>query len=142
MDLASYDRLFPNQDVLPDGGFGNLIAAPLHGVLRRDGLTAFLDDRRVRSGAKMPQIPIVDGDSPRRGEIQFSSTYPLVRGPGGPAGAETSSGCSGGVLVFVGGGVGDVHSSGGVFDDGRDIQWCSGQGDGLGEVRCDGGLGL
>jgi hypothetical protein len=29
MDLRSYDRLFPNQDVLPEGGFGNLMAAPL-----------------------------------------------------------------------------------------------------------------
>jgi hypothetical protein len=29
MDLRSYDRLFPNQDVLPDAGYGNLIAAPL-----------------------------------------------------------------------------------------------------------------
>ncbi|GAA1775109.1 hypothetical protein GCM10009681_53370 [Luedemannella helvata] len=43
MDLRSYDRLFPNQDVLPDGGFGNLIAAPLQGRRRRDGLTVFLD---------------------------------------------------------------------------------------------------
>lgn len=43
MDLRSYDRLFPNQDVLPEGGFGNLIAAPLQGRRRRDGLTAFLD---------------------------------------------------------------------------------------------------
>jgi superfamily II DNA or RNA helicase len=43
MDLRSYDRLFPNQDVLPEGGLGNLIAAPLHGGRRRDGLTAFLD---------------------------------------------------------------------------------------------------
>jgi hypothetical protein len=43
MDLRSYDRLFPNQDVLPEGGFGNLIAAPLHGRRRRDGLTVFLD---------------------------------------------------------------------------------------------------
>jgi hypothetical protein len=39
MDLRSYDRLFPNQDVLPEGGFGNLIAAPLHGRRRKDGLT-------------------------------------------------------------------------------------------------------
>jgi hypothetical protein len=23
------DRLFPNQDILPEGGYGNLIAAPL-----------------------------------------------------------------------------------------------------------------
>ena len=27
--MASYDRLFPNQDTLPRGGFGNLIALPL-----------------------------------------------------------------------------------------------------------------
>ena len=27
--LKSYDRLFPNQDTLPKGGFGNLIALPL-----------------------------------------------------------------------------------------------------------------
>ncbi|BCY06298.1 DEAD/DEAH box helicase [Actinoplanes sp. L3-i22] len=43
MDLRSYDRLFPNQDVLPDGGLGNLIAAPLQGQRRKDGLTLFLD---------------------------------------------------------------------------------------------------
>jgi hypothetical protein len=29
MSLASYDRLFPSQDLLPAGGMGNLIAAPL-----------------------------------------------------------------------------------------------------------------
>nr|WP_230859821.1 hypothetical protein [Actinoplanes aureus] len=43
MDLRSYDRLFPNQDVLPDGGLGNLIAAPLQGRRRENGLTLFLD---------------------------------------------------------------------------------------------------
>lgn len=43
MSLASYDRLFPSQDVLPVGGVGNLIAAPLHGRSRADGTTVFLD---------------------------------------------------------------------------------------------------
>lgn len=43
MNLASYDRLFPSQDVLPFGGVGNLIAAPLHGTSRRNGATVFLD---------------------------------------------------------------------------------------------------
>lgn len=43
MDLRSYDRLFPNQDVVPEGGFGNLIAAPLQGSRRASGLTVFLD---------------------------------------------------------------------------------------------------
>ena len=32
---SSYDRLFPSQDTLPRGGFGNLIALPLQGVSRR-----------------------------------------------------------------------------------------------------------
>lgn len=43
MDLASYDRLFPSQDVLPSGGVGNLIAAPLQGKARQDGATVLLD---------------------------------------------------------------------------------------------------
>ena len=29
LSFESYDRLFPNQDLLPEGGFGNLIALPL-----------------------------------------------------------------------------------------------------------------
>ncbi|MDP9226818.1 MAG: DEAD/DEAH box helicase family protein, partial [Actinomycetota bacterium] len=43
MDLASYDRLFPSQDVLQVGGLGNLLAAPLQGRCRRRGTTVFLD---------------------------------------------------------------------------------------------------
>ncbi len=43
MDLASYDRLFPNQDFLPRGGFGNLIALPLQKKCRALGNTEFLD---------------------------------------------------------------------------------------------------
>jgi len=41
--LGSYDRLFPNQDTLPKGGFGNLIALPLQKRARRSGNTVFLD---------------------------------------------------------------------------------------------------
>ena len=43
MDLRSYDRLFPSQDVLTAGGLGNLIAAPLQGRCRRNQTTVFLD---------------------------------------------------------------------------------------------------
>jgi len=43
LSLASYDRLFPSQDLLPSGGIGNLIAAPLQGRRRRTGTTVFLD---------------------------------------------------------------------------------------------------
>ena len=43
LDLASYDRLFPNQDFLPAKGFGNLIALPLQGRCRAEGTNVFLD---------------------------------------------------------------------------------------------------
>ena len=43
MTLASYDRLFPSQDLLPAGGVGNLIAAPLFKPSRQNGATVFLD---------------------------------------------------------------------------------------------------
>ena len=42
--FASYDRFFPNQDTMPAGGFGNLIALPLQGLPRRAGNTVFIDD--------------------------------------------------------------------------------------------------
>ena len=45
--LGSYDRIFPNQDRLPKGGFGNLIALPLQGTSRRAGNTCFVDERLV-----------------------------------------------------------------------------------------------
>ncbi|MFA7344462.1 MAG: DEAD/DEAH box helicase family protein [Terrimicrobiaceae bacterium] len=45
LGLGSYDRLFPNQDTLPRGGFGNLIALPLQKVARVRGNSLFLDER-------------------------------------------------------------------------------------------------
>ena len=45
--LDSYDRFFPNQDTLPRGGFGNLIALPLQKKPRDRGNSVFLDDRMV-----------------------------------------------------------------------------------------------
>ncbi|HYM61796.1 MAG TPA: hypothetical protein VEZ11_12995 [Thermoanaerobaculia bacterium] len=41
--LDSYDRLFPNQDTMPRGGFGNLIALPLQKQPRERGNSVFLD---------------------------------------------------------------------------------------------------
>ena len=43
LGFGSYDRLFPNQDTLPKGGFGNLIALPLQKRARQHGNTVFLD---------------------------------------------------------------------------------------------------
>jgi superfamily II DNA or RNA helicase len=44
LSIDSYDRLFPSQDVLPNGGFGNLIALPLQREARNAANTEFLDD--------------------------------------------------------------------------------------------------
>lgn len=43
LKLGSYDRLFPNQDTMPKGGFGNLIALPLQKVPRERGGSVFVD---------------------------------------------------------------------------------------------------
>src|SRR5688572_3794614 len=43
--FRSYDRFFPNQDTLPRGGFGNLIALPLQKQARERGNTVFLDNQ-------------------------------------------------------------------------------------------------
>jgi superfamily II DNA or RNA helicase len=45
--LDSFDRFFPNQDTLPKGGFGNLIALPLQKAAREKNHTIFLDDNLV-----------------------------------------------------------------------------------------------
>ena len=45
LDMSSYDRLFPNQDTMPRGGFGNLIALPLQHGPRTKGNTVFVDAR-------------------------------------------------------------------------------------------------
>ena len=38
-----YDRMLPAQDVLPEGGVGNLIALPLQGKALKEGNSAFID---------------------------------------------------------------------------------------------------
>ena len=78
--LDSYDRLFPNQDTLPQGGFGNLIALPLQKRARDQGNSVFLDDDFVpwpdqwaflasvrRIGRS--QVEAIVQDAERRGRI-------------------------------------------------------------------------
>jgi hypothetical protein len=50
LGFGSYDRFFPNQDTLPHGGFGNLIALPLQKEPRDLGNSVFLDDQMVPYG--------------------------------------------------------------------------------------------
>lgn len=44
LKLTSYDRLFPNQNSMPKGGFGNLIALPLQKGPRESGFSVFVDE--------------------------------------------------------------------------------------------------
>jgi len=78
--LDSYDRLFPNQDTMPHGGFGNLIALPLQRAARKQDNTVFLDGAfapwtdqwaflaSVRTIARSQVEQIVE-DAERRGRI-------------------------------------------------------------------------
>jgi superfamily II DNA or RNA helicase len=43
LGFDSYDRFFPNQDTMPKGGLGNLIALPLQKRPRAQGNSVFLD---------------------------------------------------------------------------------------------------
>ena len=44
ISFKSYDRLFPNQDTMPDGGFGNLIALPLQKMARDKDNAVFINE--------------------------------------------------------------------------------------------------
>lgn len=44
LSFSSYDRLFPSQDTVPKGGFGNLIALPFQGQAQKAGNSLFVDD--------------------------------------------------------------------------------------------------
>ncbi len=44
LSFKSYDRFFPNQDFMPAGGLGNLVALPLQGKARKNGNSVFVND--------------------------------------------------------------------------------------------------
>ena len=44
ISFKSYDRFFPNQDTMPEGGLGNLVAMPLQGNARKHGNSVFVDE--------------------------------------------------------------------------------------------------
>lgn len=64
LQLSSYDRLFPNQDTMPKGGFGNLIAQPLQKEPRQRGCSVFVDDNLLPYAdhwtylASLQQLPV------------------------------------------------------------------------------------
>jgi superfamily II DNA or RNA helicase len=85
--MRSYDRLFPNQDTLPRGGFGNLIALPLQWKARQQGNSLFVDESfqpyadQWEHLARLARIPAavaadVAREATRRGRV---FAVPLVR---------------------------------------------------------------
>ena len=44
ISFKSYDRFFPNQDTLQEGGLGNLVALPLQGNARKNGNSVFVNE--------------------------------------------------------------------------------------------------
>ena len=44
MSFKSYDRMFPNQNEVEKGGFGNLVALPMQGQARKNGNSVFVDE--------------------------------------------------------------------------------------------------
>jgi superfamily II DNA or RNA helicase len=63
ISMDSYDRLFPNQDSLPRGGFGNLIALPLQQEARKMGNSVFVDDSlepHVDQWRYLASVPIIE----------------------------------------------------------------------------------
>ena len=83
IDLASYDRLFPSQDFMPNGSFGNLIALPLQRTARRQGNTVFLDPATLQpvedQWAFLAGVPRM---SPQAVAAIAESMGPIVFGPG------------------------------------------------------------
>lgn len=62
LKLDAYDRMFPCQDILPNGGFGNLIALPLQGQARKNGNSLFVDElfeQYPDQWAYLSQIPML-----------------------------------------------------------------------------------
>ena len=80
LGMESYDRLFPNQDTMPRGGFGSLIALPLQYQPRQRGNTVFLDDHlapHADQWAFLASVPRMDPasveamarEAERRGQV-------------------------------------------------------------------------
>ena len=67
--LTSYDRLFPNQDTLPTGGFGNLIALPLQPAAAEQGNTLFLNEEWEPYADQWEYLASVERRTPAAFEI-------------------------------------------------------------------------
>jgi len=66
LSFDSYDRLFPNQDILPEGGFGNLIALPLQREARLVGNSTFVDSELTAIDNQWRYLSLIERLSKQR----------------------------------------------------------------------------
>lgn len=66
LSFESYDRLFPNQDIMPEGGFGNLIALPLQKQVRQSGNSQFVDQVLQPFADQWEQLKQITTISPKQ----------------------------------------------------------------------------
>jgi superfamily II DNA or RNA helicase len=85
LDLASYDRLFPAQDFMPKGSFGNLIALPLQGQCRRKETTVFLDDALAPFGDQWAFLSTLQRVTPAVANSTAQQLREVAAGPMEPA---------------------------------------------------------
>ena len=81
LKLTSYDRLFPNQDTMPKGGFGNLIALPLQKKPREQGFSVFVDEEFRQHPDQWAYLAAIEPVPPEAVESVIlratSGTHPL-----------------------------------------------------------------
>ena len=105
LSMSSYDRLFPNQDTLPKGGFGNLIALPLQREARAMGNTVFVNGSLTPYTDQwgfLSSIPRIDQnrvrevvqDAGRRGQVLGLRTVDTEEEPDRTPWRRPPSGCS------------------------------------------------
>ena len=86
MTFKSFDRMFPNQDTMPKGGFGNLIALPLQKeAAQSHGGSLFVDDEFLPYRDQWAYLSSVqfltrDGLQYHSGKIQAAEGIPQKQG--------------------------------------------------------------
>jgi superfamily II DNA or RNA helicase len=76
MGLDSYDRLFPSQDTMPKGGFGNLIALPLQHGPRERGNSVFVDDQLRPYDDQWAFLSSIKRLAPEEAQALLRKVYP------------------------------------------------------------------
>lgn len=72
IQFKSYDRLFPSQDNVPKGGFGNLIALPLQKSARENNNSEFIDENFESYGDQWAFLSTIKKISENRVECLIS----------------------------------------------------------------------